>query len=231
MRLSPGIVEVWRLRMSAVDLRPLRTLLSAEERKRAARLFDDTRRARFVLTRASLRRILGAYVGGDPAALDLRTGASGKPYLVRDGAAAALRFSVSHADDLALLAFAWNAEIGVDLERARPPRHSERIADRLFDEETRRLIARLPAAERTVAFHHAWTQREAYVKAVGGTLFGTHDPLSLRWPRPDRDVHRVAAGEVWTVASLLPADGYIGTLVVAGETDRLTEREYDPAHR
>lgn len=228
LRLSPAAVDVWRVHMTAVDPRPLLDVLSAEERERAARLFDDTRRARFIRTRAALRHILSAYVGGEPAALDLRYGAAGKPYLVRDGAAAALRFSVSHADDLALLAFAWNAEIGVDVERVRPPRHGTRIADRLFDEETRRLLARLPPAERTFAFHHAWTQREAYVKAVGGTLFGTLDPLSLRWPRPGRDVRHVAGGDLWTIAPLLPADGYIGTIVVAGEADRITEREHDP---
>lgn len=226
MRLSPGTVEVWRLRTTGIDVRPLESVLARDERTRAASLFDDVRRSRFVLTRTALRRILCTYIGGEPSALELRYGPAGKPYLVRDGAAHTLRFSVSHAGDLALLAFGLGRDLGVDIERARPPRRPGRIAARLFDSETQQLLERLPPAERTLAFHNAWTQREAYVKAIGGTVFGTHDPLSLRWPRPDRDVHRVPGGGVWTIAALRPAEGYIASLVVAGEADRIVEHEY-----
>jgi 4'-phosphopantetheinyl transferase len=227
MRLSPATVEVWRVRTAAIDPRPLETVLADEERVRAARLVDDVHRTRFVVTRAALRRILCAYTGGDPAAVELRYGASGKPYLEGGGAAHALRFSVSHAGDLALLAFALDRDIGIDVERARPPRRPGRIAARLFDGATRRLLEGLPPAERTLAFHHAWTQREAYVKAVGGTVFRTHDPLRLHWPRPEREVHRVPGGAVWTTAALRPAAGYIATLVVAGEPGPIVERDGD----
>lgn len=218
-------MDVWRVRTNAVDATPLEWLLADEERARAARLVDDVRRARFVVTRAALRRILCGYTGSPPTAVELRYGASGKPYLRDDGAPHALRFSVSHAGDLALLAFALDRDVGIDLERTRPPRHPARIAARLFDDETRRLLEALPPAERTLAFHHAWTQREAYVKAVGGTLFRTEDPLRLRWPRPERDVQRVPGGAVWTTAVLEPESGYVATVVIAGEPERITVRD------
>jgi 4'-phosphopantetheinyl transferase len=227
MNLTLASVEVWRVRTTIRDTRPLLEILSADERERAARLFDGARRARFVLARAALRHLLCGYLGGDPADLELRYSAAGKPYVAR-GDGAGLRFSVTHAGDLALLAFASGRDVGIDIERARPPRRVARIAARLFDVPTQRLLETLAPAERTLAFHHAWTQREAYVKAVGGTIFGTHDPLPFRWPRPDRDVYQPPGDGAWTIAALRPADGYIGTLVIEGEAGPIIEREHDP---
>lgn len=226
--LSPGTIDVWRVPTRAG--RPadgLRSVLSPDEVRRASRLADPRARVRFVHARAALRLLLARYTGDDPAALDLAYGVSGKPSL-RAAGADAPGFSVSHAGDLALLAFARGGDVGVDLERIRPPRHADRIAARLFDRATCALLGRLADEDRVLAFYHAWTQREAFVKAVGGTLFATHDPLAFRWPRPRRQVQRVAEGASWTVAALEPGPGYVATVVAQGSARRIVERDWDP---
>lgn len=227
--LSRAAISVWRVSTAfAGAAETLRALLAPDERERADRMPDPIARARFVVTRASLRRLLARELGGDPGAFELRYGANGKPFLVRSGVADVLRFSVSHAGDLALIALGMDRDVGVDIERVRRPRYGDRIAERLFDPTTCRLLAGLPPAEWTHVFHHAWTQREAFVKAVGGTIFATADPLAFRWPRPHRDVQRVRDGGEWTVAVLKPGAGYVASLVARGVADRIDEHHWNP---
>ena len=227
--LSRRTIEVWRVPIDpAGPADALRALLSQEERLRADALPDPRIRSRFVGTRAALRLLLGRHLGGEPSAFELRYGVNGKPFLFRHGAADGLRFSVSHAADLALVALALGRDVGVDIERVRVARHADRIATRLFDGHTCALLGRLAGDDHTLAFHHAWTQREAYVKTVGGSVFGTRDPLAFHWPRPHRDVQRGDGGTAWTVAVLEPGPGYVASLVAEGEAESITEQDWDP---
>jgi 4'-phosphopantetheinyl transferase len=227
--LRGDTISVWRVSTAfAGAAEALRALLAPDERDRADRMPDPVARARFVVTRASLRRLLAHELGGDPIAFELRYGATGKPFLVRRGEADALRFSVSHAGDLALIALCRGRDVGVDIESVRRPRYGVRIAERLFDAATCRLLDGLPPADWTDVFLHAWTQREAFVKAVGGSIFGTEDPLAFRWPRPHHDVQRVRDGDEWTVAVLTPGAGYVASLVARGVADRIDEHHWNP---
>lgn len=229
--LSRDAVAVWRISTAvAAGGAALQPLLAPEERERADRMPDPVARGRFVATRAALRTLLARHLGGDPAAFELRYGENGKPFLVRSGTADDLRFSVSHAGDLALIAFGIERDVGVDIERVRRPRYADRIAARMFDAETCRLLAGLSPSEQTLVFHHAWTQREAFVKAVGGSLFVTEDPLAFRWPRPHHDVQHARDGSDWTVAVLSPGAGYIATVVALGAADRIEEHHWDSTH-
>jgi 4'-phosphopantetheinyl transferase len=216
-------VHVWALSTHVSDTRVhlLETRLSDDERLRAERFRHRDARAGFVVTRYALRWLLGRYMGGSAEDLALRYTSMGKPFLAM--AHADIRFSVAHSRGVALLAFGA-IDVGIDVERIRPVAREARIAARVFDERTRALLASLPAAERRSAFFAAWTQREALVKAVGGALLATRDPLDFRWPAaiaPRRLECPGSSGatEIWTVASLPESDGYAAALVAAGEID------------
>ena len=81
-------------------------------------------------------------------------------------------------------------------------------------------LAALPAQERDDAFIWAWTQREAYVKAIGGGVLRSHDPLPFLWPPR---LHEAAG---WTVVPLAADARHHACLVVEG-TARPVLLEYD----
>src|SRR5207344_1775045 len=80
-------------------------VLSAEELARSTRFRYDQDRDRFIVGRATLRRLLAGYLGGHPAAIDIEPGRFDKPGLAGRFAASRLRFNLSHSAGLAAFAF------------------------------------------------------------------------------------------------------------------------------
>src|SRR5207302_4319364 len=79
-------------------------LLSDLERARAGRFAFEPDRNRFIVARALLRQLLAARLGVRPEAVELASGARGKPALAGRFATSDLRFNVSHCKDVAVYA-------------------------------------------------------------------------------------------------------------------------------
>ena len=94
-----------------------RELLSEDERTRADRFLDRQIGSRFTVARATLRRLLGGYLGSSPNEFRFQYGPQGKPALEGGGD---LRFNVSHSHGLGLFVFIRGYEVGVDVERVEP---------------------------------------------------------------------------------------------------------------
>jgi len=172
--------------------------LSPGERERARRLKFARDRRRFVVARASLRERLGARLGCPAAEVEIAIGAHGKPFVAD---ARGLRFSLSHCDDLALIAFARGRDVGVDLEALRPVHEADAIAARLFPAAQYDAYAALGRDERIHALCSAWTRKEAYAKALGSGLPAALDTL-------------LADG--WNVESFSPRAGYVAAVAWRG---------------
>jgi len=140
--------------------------LDPGERARAARFRFERDRRRFVARRLFLRGILAEHLGVEPAGIRYRTTGNGKPEL----ADAALAFSTSHADDLAIVAVVAGGEVGVDIERMRPMRDALDIAGRFFTAREVEHLQSRDGAGRSAAFLRLWTRKEAYVKLLGRGL-------------------------------------------------------------
>ena len=110
-------VVVTRLDVGPGALRASAALLSQEERHRAGRFAFECDRRRFTVARARLRQLLAARLDIGADSVELVYGERGKPALARRVAASNLRFSVSHCDDVAVYAFAFGREVGIDVER------------------------------------------------------------------------------------------------------------------
>ena len=108
-------VHVWSIALDG-DVQEADSLLSRDERARAARLCSPGLRNRFALARAAMRRVLGLYLGADPASLTIEQGEYGKPFLRDDRL---LHFNISHSEALAVLAVTRMSEVGIDVERLR----------------------------------------------------------------------------------------------------------------
>lgn len=174
--------EVWWAR----PVTGLIGLLSPDERARCARFRDSNALLRHVTGRAIVRLRLGAHLELEPRAVQLTTEcswcgcANGKPRLAIP---AGVTFSVSHSGDRVVVAFAWGAEVGIDVEEAGPvdPRLARHVG--------------FPAGP---GFHVAWARTEALLKATGHGLSVSprfvelsgpdEPPRLLRWSA-DRPLH------------------------------------------
>jgi 4'-phosphopantetheinyl transferase len=224
--LRSGEAHIWQssVGLSEGNLERLTQGLPLSERERALRMRSATARRGFVVARASLRALLGRYLGTS-AELELRISPYGKPQLAGVHSVP-IGFSLAHSGGIVLLAFAA-VELGVDIERIRPVARAGRIASRVFPPATQSVLKSVSSAERWAAFFAAWTQREALVKAVGGGMLVTDDPLDFQWPlAAESRVFEEAAppggqARMWTIAHLPAPRSFAAALVAAGVIDRI----------
>jgi 4'-phosphopantetheinyl transferase len=168
MPLPAAGTHVWQAQLDSEGW-PCVDRLPVEERERAKRLHSPHARGRWVAARWALRTVLGHYLEEEPAAVELRLAERGKPMLAAPSAP--LRFNLSHSADRALVAVAWEREIGVDIEQIVPRRDLLALARRALEPEQAEAIARMPEGDRLGAFHAAWTRREAIAKCLGTGLW------------------------------------------------------------
>jgi 4'-phosphopantetheinyl transferase len=170
---------------------PAATLLSADERARAARLRDPVHRQRFVLAHAFLRRELAARLGTPPASLAFSFGPAGKPQV--NG----LQFSFSRSGEMAALAVSPRRAVGVDIEQVRPIDVQLIAAHHFAAHETLALTA---SPDPLTCFYRMWTRKEAALKMQG---------LGI--------THCLAGVPQARVIGFVPADGYIGAVATTSD--------------
>ena len=165
-KLPHRTVDVWTvdLELDTGDA----AVLSMEEVARTERFRDPRDGERWRRARTALRSLLADYVDASPRALRLGTASRGKPFLADP--ASDIRFNVSHAGAVALVAFAREAEVGVDVEGRLRRFDALALAEHAFGEAYALALRELPADRRGDAFLQAWVRHEATVKCVGAGL-------------------------------------------------------------
>jgi 4'-phosphopantetheinyl transferase len=164
-------VDLWCVALATDAARMLRA-----ERDLAPAEIAHARRMRvggerFAVARATLRRVLGRYLGLPASCVPLARSAHGKPVLA--GRPRALRFNLAHADDVALIAVRLGADVGVDIERVRADVDGDAVARAIFTPGERAAMGARNGANAHVAFFQAWVRREALAKAAGTGIVST----------------------------------------------------------
>ena len=208
---------LYPLDCSSDESRAFERTLSPAEIERADRFGTPALRARWVAGRAALRRLLGAALGVDPAAVPLRRGTRGRPEVAAEHA---LDFNVSHTDNVALIGIAAGlprgARIGVDVEREDRAVNADGLARKFMTARERAAMAPLDEQARRRQFLRLWTCKEAMSKATGDALsapfrdidVGLDDsPRLLAGPPP------YVAGRWRLVSVAVPAD-LIATIAI-----------------
>jgi 4'-phosphopantetheinyl transferase len=227
--LLPNDVHVWRvpLNQSSVRTPLLQEVLSPDERRKAARFHFEKDRNQFIQSRAALRIILARYLNIAPRKLDFCLGPYGKPALANGLAESKLRFNVSRRDGLALVAVAYDREVGIDVEYVRADLPIFEIAKGSFSPAEVTALDSLPQRSRILGFYNCWTRKEAYVKARGEGLSLPLDQfsVSLTPGEPARLLQvigdRTEVGN-WMMQDLSVGENYIAALAVAGTNLNLT---------
>ena len=227
-RSAPPALQVARPHVWLVSLADSSTAecnLTVHEQARADRIIDARTRHRWTSARCTLRRILAAYLGGNPEDIPLATTSTGKPYLTPSSNSCELTFNLSHSDDLALVAVGWKEPLGVDVERVLPFAEMDSlVADHFSSDECAAISV---SSDRDVAFYRCWTRKEAVLKAAGIGLHGALNALSVDCSPIARPlVRRVPQDFVpaasWTLVALEPRAGFIGAFATPSYVRDLT---------
>ena len=221
-------LHVWRAGTAAsVDtLRAAEAFLAADERERAERFRHEPSRTAYVVARAALRRIVGAYLDNDPESVRFAYSASGKPCLADPDGGARLQFNLSHSGEWAVYAFAINRPVGVDVEEIRQMPDLMDIARRFFAASEYAALRSLEGAGRLESFFACWTRKEAYLKARGLGLSASMSEfvVSVSASEPPRLLaERENPGEAhrWAFRTVDVGPGYAGAVVVEGQPARV----------
>lgn len=231
--LETGTVHVWRLALDQEDeaFERFRAILEPHEIERAGRFHFEKHRRQFIVARGFLRSVVARYLEKRPEALRFEYGEYGKPALSSEPS---LRFNLSHSNQVALLAVALDAELGVDVEHIRANFATEDVARRFFSPAEVEVFNALPREELVAAFFRCWTRKEAYIKAIGKglskelsdfdvTLTPGVEPALLR--AKDDDVSR------WMLSDVEAGEGYAGALAVERPVAKIRYFRQDLADR
>jgi 4'-phosphopantetheinyl transferase len=219
-------VHLWfvPLQISVAEIQSLTETLSSDERMRATRFHFERDQRRFIAARGTLKRILGKYLDLAPEKVEFHYGTHGKPTVHTQAQDGALRFNLSHAHELALVAVTNAREVGVDIEHSARAVDANGIVERFFASHEQTMYESVPPGEKQELFLRYWTCKEAFAKATGQ---GLSLPLKqieiLLTPNsPARLASTVAgapSGRQWTLHELRPSDEQFGALVVEGPGD------------
>ncbi len=214
--LSSAAVHLWWLHLPrSARVETTECLLSADEQQRARRFRRPAAARQFCLGRALLRTILGSYLGLPPQRLRFAYTHNGKPYLPE---APHLTFSLTHTDDLGLLAVTCHRRVGVDVEAPHRPANWRGLARRCLSDAAYRTLCALPEEEqrRTMAWY--WVCHEALLKARGEASLRRLLRIDLPWDGTcTGDASHITmqdvSGQTWLVRNV-SRDGICAALVV-----------------
>jgi len=231
-REASGEVRVWTVQVGGPVADPgAASILSPDERARAARFRVERDRDRFVACRLALRRILGRVLRMRPERLDFGYGPNGKPSLA---GTSGVEFNVSHREDLAVIAVTRGRRVGVDVEKLRSVEDSETLSARFFSADEAAALRTISPEARDQAFLACWTRKEAFVKARGDGLSLPLDSFAVSLAPGEPAAILSCAGEdrsAWSMFSWSPAPDYLAALVVEGSDWRLRRARWDGTHR
>jgi 4'-phosphopantetheinyl transferase len=121
----------------------------------------------------------------------------------------------------------------VDIEYMRALPELEQIAARIFSAREKQVWENLPVVRKMPAFYRLWTQKEAFVKALGKGLSYPLEQFSVSIPAKNQkgkvtfnENPAEAAG--WTLMELEIAAEYAAALAVEGKNWRLVRRNDPP---
>ena len=217
--LKNSVVDIVgvRLDVPAEVSAALWQLLSRDERERAEKFRYAEHRQHYVVSRASLRRLLAGRLGIAPQAVEFVETKYGKPRLAPVHGSADVEFNVSHSGILALFAFTNGRAVGIDVELVREVPDTDDLAERFFSPMEAASLRALPLDRRSLAFLACWTRKEAFIKALG---LGLSCPLDAFDVTIDPDApariirieERIDGVANWAMQALTPYPGYIAAV-------------------
>jgi 4'-phosphopantetheinyl transferase len=221
LMLSERDIHVWSmdLNQDRQQIDKFSGFLADAERQRAAKFINPTHRDRWIVARGYLRQILGQYLDLHPSQVMFSYGQQGKPAII----GSQIQFNLSHSRDRAVYGISAKYPLGIDLEYIHPLAAAD-LVDRFFSPAERAIFHSLPIDIQQAAFFHAWTQKEAYLKACGTGLNTPLDKIEVSIdPRTPTAIVTAPITGIWHIQKLEISPEYAGAIAIGGD--------FDPAQR
>jgi 4'-phosphopantetheinyl transferase len=207
-------IHVWTvdLNLNSQQVDEFDRFLTTQERQRAAKFINPLHGNRWTVSRGYLRQILSKYLDLTPAEIVFSYGQQGKPAVEGNS----LQFNLSHSGDRAVYAISAKYPVGIDLEFIHTLPATD-LVDRFFSPTEQQIFHRLPANLQQAAFFHAWTQKEAYLKACGTGLSTPLDQIEVSIdPRTPAEIISAPITGIWQIQQLVISTEYAGAIVIGG---------------
>ncbi len=222
-------IHIWSidLQQDRPQIDAFNQLLNDSERHRAAKFINPLHRDRWIVARGYLRQILSQYTDPSPAQIVFSYARQGKPSIDHSP----LQFNLSHSHNLAVCAVSGKYPVGVDIEQIHPIAAAG-LVDRFFSTREQAIFHALPVDLQQAAFFHAWTQKEAYLKACGTGLSTPLDQIevSIDPTTPARIISAPIEGN-WQIQKLDISPDYAGAIVIDGEFGLIEQMDQPTANR
>lgn len=170
MRITGTEAHVWVMDPSAVDqntLEEYRSVLAGHELDRMMSLCFERHRLAFLVAHGLTRTALSWCAPAvHPARWSFQTRSHGRPEIVSPALLPALRFSLSHTDDLVACVVVQDVDCGIDVEVTSRRGDLDGLS-RILAPAERSAVKRAPSTQRPALFMRFWTLKEAYAKATG----------------------------------------------------------------
>jgi 4'-phosphopantetheinyl transferase len=219
LMLSERDIHIWtvELDLSHQQVAEFDRFLTAQERQRAAKFINPIHGNRWTIARGYLRQILGKYINLTPDAIVFNYGQQGKPAVEAQD----IQFNLSHSADRAVYAISAKHPVGIDLEQIHPLPAAD-LVDRFFSSAEQIIFHSLPVDLQQAAFFHAWTQKEAYLKACGTGLSTPLAQIEVSIdPRTPAAIISAPITGIWQIEKLAISTEYASAIVIGGEYDEI----------
>jgi 4'-phosphopantetheinyl transferase len=231
--LANSKVQIWHasLLQPPEVVQKLQSVLSEDERQRADRFRFAEHRLSFWVGRGILRFLLSRYTGMRPEQIQFKYTLAGKPFLANGDSHPEICFNLSHAGQVALYAFSWGQQVGIDVESIRPMEEMDQVAKSNFSPGEYLNLQRVSEVRRVEAFYKCWTRKEAFIKAIGEGLSFPLQEFEVSF-EPDVPAQlltvRGSSEEAnrWTMHDLKTWDGYAAALVVEGKDHSISHKRW-----
>ena len=229
MSATEESIQVWIVSMIGQNAEDWRSVLSAGEWEKAMRFRMPADQKRSAVTRGVLRTLLGGYLGCAAVEIQFTETGHGK-YSIPD---ARIEFNVSHSGDYALLAFARESPVGVDVERIASDRVVSELARRVLTPSEHERFMALPEGDRRRAFFEIWTLKESLLKGIGSGLSIPPECLEIAFYPNAPELLTASTDQItdvreWTLASLsIGHEDYAAAIAVKHRSPKIEIKRFD----
>ena len=163
-------------------------ILSEEEKIRSNRFYFEIDQKNFTISRGILKLLLSKYLNKLPKEIFFESNNYGKPFIKNSN----IKFNISHTKEILALAFSFDTELGIDVEKIREIKLYQDIVKRFFSENEIKEFFSLPENEYQNTFFTIWTRKEAFIKAIGMGLSAKLDSFDVSILETETEIKRVS---------------------------------------
>ena len=206
-------IDIWKFDLDKPFVEAF-GLLNPDEQKHASSFYQVIHQKHYTSARALTKLILSKYLKGmTPLDCHFFENAYGKPKLSLD---TNLEFNLSHSGNFGLLGISYQHPIGIDLE-IHATRPFEDVAQTCFSNTEIEFLKKQPHYLKSLSFFNIWSQKEAFIKAIGMGLSYPTTSFTVTALPPSKNL----IPSPWQMTRFTPHLGYSGAICHTEKQDFL----------